>query len=64
MLSPSDSPSSPLFIVSDVFKPEASSDDHLTECCAVLISQIGKLKEIGLGWEDKAAFLNLYKGKR
>ncbi len=39
-------------------------EDVLSEACAALIAQIGKMKRIGMGWEDKAAFLEFYQGKK
>lgn len=39
-------------------------DNELTEACAALIAQLGKMKRVGMGWEDKAAFLELYRQKR
>jgi hypothetical protein len=38
--------------------------DTLTEACSVLISQIGKLKRTGQGWEEKTSFLEFYEMKR
>ncbi|KAH0587461.1 hypothetical protein H2248_006245 [Termitomyces sp. 'cryptogamus'] len=64
LLAPSESPSSPLFIVSEIITHSAFQDDQLAEVSAVLISQLGKLKRIGMGWEDKARFLNFYRDKR
>jgi len=63
LLAPSESPGSPLFMVSDVLAGFPGTD-QLSEACAVLIAQIGKIKRTGLGWEDKAVFLNFYRGKR
>lgn len=37
--------------------------DALTEASATLISQVGKMKRTGLGWEDKASFLEFYNHK-
>ncbi|KAJ7591164.1 hypothetical protein C8J56DRAFT_934846 [Mycena floridula] len=62
LLNPSESPSSPLFIVSDVVTE--SGNDQLAEVCATLIAQLGKMKRMGLGWEEKASFLDLYRAKR
>ncbi|TBU33247.1 hypothetical protein BD311DRAFT_713460 [Dichomitus squalens] len=63
LLSPSESPSSGSFLLSE-FLTGGTYSDELAECCAALMSQIGRFKRVGLGWEDKAAFLNMYKGKR
>ncbi|KAM5534318.1 hypothetical protein V8D89_012046 [Ganoderma adspersum] len=63
LLSPSESPSSGSFLLSE-FLAGGTYTDELAECCAALMAQIGRVKRVGLGWEDKAAFLNLYKGKR
>lgn len=38
-------------------------DDPLSEACAILIAQMGKMKRIGMGWEDKSLFLDFYKSK-
>jgi len=62
LLVPSDSPSSQLFIPSEVMT-EFAGEDQLTEACATLTAQIGKLKRMGMGWEDKASFLDFYRGK-
>lgn len=61
LLAPSDSPSSQLFIASDVIT-EFAGGDQLAETCVALISQIGKMKRMGMGWEDKASFLDFYRG--
>ncbi|KAF8897442.1 hypothetical protein BD779DRAFT_1667422 [Infundibulicybe gibba] len=62
LLAPSEGPSSPLFIASDVISG-TPGEDQLGESCAVLISQIGKIKRTGMGWEDKASFLDFYRKK-
>lgn len=59
LLAPSDSPSNQLFVASEVIT-EFAGEDQLTEACAVLIAQIGKMKRTGMGWEDKASFLDFY----
>lgn len=41
-----------------------NSEDLLSEACATLIAQIGKMKRTGMGWEDKAAFLDFYRVKK
>ena len=51
MLNPSESPSP---------ASQESSDAPLMETCALLMSQIGKLKRVGMGWEDKNSFLEFY----
>ncbi|KAF8895927.1 hypothetical protein CPB85DRAFT_1229708 [Mucidula mucida] len=56
LLAPSESPSSHAFKVSDIFTDAPA--DPLSETSAVLISQIGKIKRTGMGWEDKASLLN------
>jgi hypothetical protein len=61
LLAPSESPSSPLFMLSDVISPSAGKiNDELSEACAALIAQVGKMKRTGQGWEDKAAFLEMH----
>ncbi|GJE84450.1 hypothetical protein PsYK624_005260 [Phanerochaete sordida] len=64
LLAPSESPSSGAFLASEFAAPGSKNDDVLSEACAALIAQIGKMKRVGLGWEDKVAFLEFYKGKR
>lgn len=44
--------------------PNPNAEDVLSEACAVLIAQIGKMKRTGMGWEDKVAFLDFYRGRR
>jgi len=44
--------------------PASTEENQLSEVCAALIAQIGKLKRTGMGWEDKAAFLEFYQAKR
>jgi hypothetical protein len=63
LLAPSESPSSQLFMVSEI-PPHINGQDVLSEACAVLIAQIGKMKRTGMGWEDKIAFLQFYRDKR
>ncbi|KAF8639434.1 hypothetical protein AX16_010289 [Volvariella volvacea WC 439] len=63
LLSPSDSPSSPLFTASDLVSG-APGEDQLAESCAALVAHIGKLKRIAMGWEDKTSFLRFYQGKQ
>jgi len=41
----------------------ADGGDALTEVSATLIAQVGKIKRTGLGWEDKASFLEFYNRK-
>ena len=62
LLTPSESPSSGSFLESEY--SSGGVDDVLSETCAALIAQVGKMKRVGMGWEDKAAFLDFYKGKK
>jgi hypothetical protein len=62
LLAPSESPGSQLFMASELLS-DYTGDDQLSETCAILIAQMGKLKRIGLGWEDKSLFLDFYKSK-
>lgn len=57
LLNPAESPTSSEML--------SGSDDpkDLSEACANLISQLGKLRITGLGWEDKASFLDFYRSK-
>ncbi|PFH51429.1 hypothetical protein AMATHDRAFT_74979 [Amanita thiersii Skay4041] len=61
LLPPSESPSSPIFMTSDVM--HTPSVDPLAEASSVLIAQMGKMKRLGMGWEDKGRFLNFYNSK-
>lgn len=63
LLPPSESPSSGSFLLSELIT-DSTLADPLSEVCASIISQIGKVKRVGMGWEDKAAFLEFYRGKR
>ncbi|KAI9000919.1 hypothetical protein BD414DRAFT_473089 [Trametes punicea] len=62
LLAPSEAPSSGSFLLSE-FLTGGDYPDPLAECCAALIAQIGRFKRVELGWEDKVAFLRLYRGK-
>ncbi|KAI0335559.1 hypothetical protein GY45DRAFT_1267780 [Cubamyces sp. BRFM 1775] len=62
LLAPSESPSSGSFLLSE-FLTGGTYADPLAECCAALMAQIGRVKRVGLGWEDKVSFLKLYRGK-
>lgn len=65
LLAPSEGPSSPTFLVSEVISGgDADSQDHLSTVCAALLTQVGKLKRMTMGWEDKRGFLELYREKR
>jgi hypothetical protein len=61
-LAPSESPGSQLFVSSEILS-DYSGDDQLSETCAVLISQMAKLKRTSMGWEAKSNFLDFYRGK-
>jgi hypothetical protein len=39
-------------------------EDPLSEACAAVIAGIGKMKRTGIGWEDKASFLEAYRAKK
>ncbi|KAK7470753.1 hypothetical protein VKT23_002172 [Stygiomarasmius scandens] len=62
LLTPSESPTSPTFVASEVLGESSKMD--LTEACASLIAQVGKLKRMTLGWEDKSRFIEFYRGRR
>jgi len=62
-LTPSESPSSGTFILSDVLPNGLDGGDTLTEVSAALIAQMGKVKRTRLGWEDKASFLEFHDRK-
>lgn len=63
LLALSESPSSGTFVVSDVLNSGISGPDDLSEVCATLMSDIGRLKRTGMGWEDKASFFDFYEKK-
>jgi len=63
LLPPAESPSSPLFLASEVVSSDVG-DDVLSAACSGLISQLGKLKRMNLSWEDKVLFLKLYRKKQ
>jgi len=64
MLSPAESPSSGSFLASEFVAHLPPGQDQLSEACAALIAQIGKMKRMGMGWEDKVNFLDFYRGKK
>lgn len=71
LLPPSEAPSAPTFILSEVIPATTlggggtdGGKDFVTEACAMLIAQLGKMKRVGAGWEDKLAFLDFYGAKR
>jgi hypothetical protein len=63
LLDPTESPGSPSFSYAD-FESTLSYADQLSDCCAYLISQVGRMKQLGLGWEDKTNFLAFYRGNK
>jgi len=50
-------------MLSSVLPNGSDGGDALTEASATLIAQVGKVKRTGLGWEDKASFLEFYSRK-
>jgi hypothetical protein len=50
-------------MLSNVLPNGLDGGDALTEASATLIAQVGKMKRTGLGWEDKASFLEFYNRK-
>ncbi|KAI6047280.1 hypothetical protein EDC04DRAFT_2622580 [Pisolithus marmoratus] len=62
MLPPSESPSSALFLASEVAVD--STTDSLSEVCVLLMARIGKMKRVRFGWEDKVTFLEFYWSRR
>ncbi|KAG8703549.1 hypothetical protein FRC08_002766 [Ceratobasidium sp. 394] len=65
LLAPSDSPSSGSFMASEVILDGGvAPTDEISEACAVLMAQIAKIKRVGMGWEDKAAFLEFYRKRK
>jgi hypothetical protein len=63
LLPPAELPSSPSFLASEVVSNDVG-EDTLTAACSGLISQLGKMKKMNLGWEDKVFFLKLYREKQ
>ncbi|KAJ7499014.1 hypothetical protein FB451DRAFT_1203959 [Mycena latifolia] len=63
LLAPSESPSSQLFLASEVLTG-SNEADPLADACAALIAQIGKMKRTRMGWEDKISFLDLFHTKK
>lgn len=61
LLAQSDGPSSEAFMVSNSLTGEPR--ESLSEVCAMLVGEIGRMKQVGLGWEDKARFIDLYNHK-
>jgi hypothetical protein len=57
LLAPADSPSSPLFPFGEYLLN--ASPAPTGELAAQLIAQIGKMKRVGLGWEDKVTLLSV-----
>jgi len=64
LLSPSDSPGSPSFQLSEFVSSSGNNSDSLSPVCATLMSDIGRMKQVGLGWEDKTRFFEFFKSKR
>jgi hypothetical protein len=62
LLPSSESPSLGVFLSGDIVA--AGGMDFLTEACAMLMSQVGKLKRTGQGWEEKTSFLSFYDSKK
>lgn len=65
MVAPSDSPSSGSFMASEVILDSGIAPaDEISEACAVLMAQASKLKRVGMGFEDKIAFLEFYRKRK
>ena len=41
----------------------AAQTDVLAQCLTLIMLQLGRAKQIGMGWEDKEAFLDFWKEK-
>ena len=63
LLPPSESPSSRTFLSEDIVA-SGGMKNFLTEACAMLTAQVGKLKRTGQGWEEKTSFLSFYDSKK
>lgn len=63
LLTPAESPSAPAFMPSEHLAG-VQTEDALTEVCAALVAQLGKVKRTGMGWEDKVEFLEFYRRNR
>lgn len=64
LLPPSEGPSASTFLASDVLPVGAVTAPSVSEACSALVAQIGKIKRVAAGWEDKIAFLNFYGSKQ
>jgi hypothetical protein len=64
LLPPSEGPSAPTFLASDVLPVGAVAAPSVADACSALVAQIGKIKRVAAGWEDKVAFLEFYGSKR
>ncbi|KAI5451715.1 hypothetical protein NCC49_001364 [Naganishia albida] len=66
ILHPHNSPSSGSFLPSETLDlaTTASNQNVMGECCAVLLRQLGRVKSVGLGWEDKDGFLVFLRERR
>ncbi|KAL5530372.1 hypothetical protein ACEPAF_6630 [Sanghuangporus sanghuang] len=63
LLAPSDSPNSATLTPNEIPSGLRKEDDALIEVCSILMSDIGRVKRTGMGWEEKSMFLEFYKGK-
>ncbi|KLO11236.1 hypothetical protein SCHPADRAFT_831421 [Schizopora paradoxa] len=64
LLSPSDSPGSSTFQLNEFANSIGGNSDSLASICATLMGDIGRMKQVGLGWEDKTRFFDFFKSKR
>lgn len=62
LLSPLESPSATT-LSNDTASNHQSSKNMLMNVCADFISDIGRLKRTGMGWEEKTLFLKFHAGK-
>ncbi|KAL5527438.1 hypothetical protein ACEPAG_6229 [Sanghuangporus baumii] len=63
LLAPSDSPNSATSTPDDIPSGLRKEDDVLIEVCSNLMSDIGRMKRTGMGWEEKSMFIEFYKRK-
>ncbi|KAF8709090.1 hypothetical protein RHS03_02718, partial [Rhizoctonia solani] len=64
LVAPSDSPSGSFMASEVILDNGIAPADEISEACAVLMAQASKLKRVGMGWEDKAAFLDFYRKRK
>lgn len=68
ILHPHNAPSSGAFLPSETLDltTATTGEDRnvLGDCCAVLLRQLGRVKSVGMGWEEKDGFLTFLRERR